>query len=185
MIKASLETPRLFLRTLDAGDTEMFFDFLVRNADHFKPWSALYEKDYFSIWYHRQWLETLEREMNEGRQMKFGVFLKHNDSRIIGTVSFSNIIGGIFQSCFLGYRFDKDELRKGYATEAIAALSKYVFSEIKLHRIEANIMPSNTASIGLVEKLGFVNEGLAKKYLKIDGNWEDHLHYVLLNNQAE
>jgi [ribosomal protein S5]-alanine N-acetyltransferase len=59
-----------------------------------------------------------------------------------------------------------------------------MFQELGLHRIEANIMPKNKRSLRVVEKLGFYNEGLAYKYLKINGKWEDHIHMVLLNDKV-
>jgi ribosomal-protein-alanine N-acetyltransferase len=184
-MKITLESERLKIVSLDATDTEQFFDFLMRNKEFFRKWSPAYEENYYSVWYHKAWLESIEREMKEGRQIKFGVYLKSNPNRIIGTVSFSNIIKGIFQSCFLGYRTDEHETNKGYISEAILRCVKYMFAEIMIHRIEANIMPANTASIRVMEKLGFENEGLAKKYLKVNGVWEDHFHYVLLNPEIE
>lgn len=69
--------------------------------------------------------------------------------------------------------------------EALQAVIDYAFKQMKLHRIEANIMPANTRSIQLVKSLGFEEEGLAKKYLKINGHWQDHIHYVLLNGSED
>ena len=184
-MKITLETQRLKMVSLDGTDTEQFFDFLMRNKEYFRRWSPEYEENYFSVWYHKAWLESIEKDMKEGRHIKFGVYLKTNPNRIIGSVSFSNIIKGIFQSCFMGYRVDENETKKGYASEAIARCVKYMFEEIKIHRIEANIMPVNSASIRVMEKLRFENEGLAKKYLKVNGVWEDHLHYVMLNSKIE
>ncbi len=180
-MKTRLETDRMLLISLDSTDTEQFFDFLVRNKEYFRKWSAQYEENYFSVWYHRAWLESLEQEALNGTQVKFGVYYKTNPNRIIGSVSLSNIIKGIFQSCFLGYRIDENETQKGIATESIKRVIEYAFDELKLHRIEANVMPSNAASIKVVEKLGFINEGLAKNYLKVNGKWEDHYHFVLIN----
>ncbi len=184
-MKIRLETDRLSLISLDPTDTEQFFDFLVRNKDYFRKWSAEYEDNYFSIWYHRAWLENIEQETLSGREIKFGVYYKTNPNRIIGSVSFSNIIKGIFLSCFLGYRIDENETRKGVATESLKGAIDYAFGVLNLHRVEANVMPSNAASIRVVEKLGFVNEGLARDYLKVNGKWEDHYHYVILNKKAE
>jgi len=156
----------------------------MRNREYFKPWSPAYEENYFSIMYHKAWLESIERETLEGRIIKFGVYLKNDQVRIIGTVSFSNILLGVFQSCFMGYRFDEKETKKGYATEAVIKATDYMFNVVKLHRIEANIMPANTASVGVAERAGFTNEGLARKYLKVNGKWEDHYHFVLLNKDT-
>ncbi|KNF08661.1 acetyltransferase [Gottschalkia purinilytica] len=75
-----------------------------------------------------------------------------------------------------------DEVNKGYITEAIKKGIDIMFNNYGLHRIEANIMPKNKPSLRVVGKLGFYNEGLARKYLKINGVWEDHIHMVLLND---
>lgn len=125
--------------------------------------------------------------MRRGELLKLWIFKKSDQSfeRIIGVISFSQIIGGCFLSCFLGYSLDGNETGKGYMTEALYRAIKYVFDEIALHRIEANIQPENTPSLNLVRRLKFREEGLARKYLKIDGEWRDHLHMVLLNPKAE
>jgi len=96
-------------------------------------------------------------------------------------MGFSQIVRGIFLSTYLGYSLDGEYINKGYMTEALEAGISYVFSELRLHRIEANVMPRNGASLKVLEKLGFQKEGLARKYLKINGVWEDHVHMTLLN----
>jgi [ribosomal protein S5]-alanine N-acetyltransferase len=83
----------------------------------------------------------------------------------------------------LGYKLDKDEINKGYITEALQKGIEIIFNEYQLHRIEAPIMPRNEASIRVVKKLGFENEGIAKKLLKVNGKWEDHMRWVLLNDK--
>ena len=87
-------------------------------------------------------------------------------------------------SCHLGYKLDKDHINKGFMTEAVKKGIEIIFNEYRLHRIEANIMPHNRGSARVVEKLGFYNEGLARQYLKINNNWEDHIHWVLLNDKV-
>ena len=90
-----------------------------------------------------------------------------------------------FCSCFLGYKVDQRFNGLGVATEAIAASNRYLFEVFGLHRIEANIMPSNLASQRVVEKLGFEQEGLAKAFLKINGKWEDHYRYALRSESLD
>ena len=87
----------------------------------------------------------------------------------------------MFLSCFLGYHMDEDFLRKGYMTEAVAAVVDYALGPLGLHRVEANVMPRNLPSLALLRKLGFEEEGLARDYLKICGKWEDHLHMAKRN----
>lgn len=185
MVKTTLETERLILRTLSLEDAEELYRFRTENAEFFKPWSPLYHKDYFTPEYHKNNLVQIESDILKGSLVQFGVYTKTAPEKMIGSVVFSNIIMGPFKSCFLGYRIDKDEINKGYAAEAITAGCNYMFTQRKLHRIEANIIPRNTASIRAIEKAGFVHEGISKKYLNINGVWEDHLHYVLLNDDLE
>lgn len=177
-------TDRLMLIPMDSSHTAMFHDFLIRNAEFFKKWSPKYAEGYFEPDYHKKTLERIEKDTNEGRIIKFGVFLKNDNKKIIGTVAFMNIIYGPFLSCYLGYRTDEHENGKGYTTEAVKKGLEYVFNELNLHRVEANIVPYNPASIRVVEKLGFKLEGRSEKYLQINGKWEDHLHYVMLNNKV-
>lgn len=112
--------------------------------------------------------------------IRFWIFLKDSDE-ILGTVSFTNIIRGVLKSCYLGYKISQDHTGKGYMSEAVAAAITYAFKSLKLHRIEANIMPKNVASLKLIQNLGFEEEGLSKSYLKINGQWEDHYRFALLN----
>jgi ribosomal-protein-alanine N-acetyltransferase len=183
-MNAELHTARLVIRELSADDAELFCDFLLRNKEFFKQWSPAYDEDHGKLEYHRKMLERSKTESADGRHYKFGIFKSDDLSKIIGSVALSNIVMGPFKSCFLGYRFDEEENSKGYATEAIQRAVKYAFDELKLHRIEANIMPRNKPSIRVAEKCGFIYEGSSAKYLQINGVWEDHMHYVLLNDKA-
>ncbi|HWA06780.1 MAG TPA: GNAT family protein [Ignavibacteria bacterium] len=185
MEQVKIKTGRLLMKALTLEDARDLYDFRIRNAEFFKQWSPLYHKDYFNIEYHKNNLVQIENDMLKGSLVQFGVYKTENDEKMIGSVVFSNIVLGPFRSCFLGYRVDKDEINNGYASEAIKAACGYMFKERKLHRIEANIIPRNTASIKAIEKAGFTYEGISKKYLNINGVWEDHLHYVLLNEEIE
>lgn len=176
-----LETERLHLKSLEKSDSEMFYDFLMRNYDFFKPWSPKYDEDYRKKEIHNAKMDNMVKEYIEGRTIKFFLFKKDDQKRIIGTTVLANIVRGPFLSCYLGYRVDEQENGKGYAPEAINKVVEYAFTELGLHRIEANIIPRNKASIRVVEKLGFAYEGISKKYLRINGVWEDHKHYVILN----
>lgn len=102
---------------------------------------------------------------------------------VIGSVTLSSIVRGFFQNCLLGYKMDARFVRRGYMSEAVAAVLDYAFSTAELHRVEANVMPGNAASRGLLDGLGFREEGCARKYLKIQGTWEDHLHMVMLRDE--
>lgn len=180
-----INTERLILRTLSSDDADELFSFRIRNAEFFRPWSPVYHKDYFTLDYHKNNLIQIENDILKGVLVQFGVYKKEAPEHMMGSLVFSNIIMGPFKSCFLGYRIDKDEINKGYATEAIKTGTDFMFEGKNLHRIEANIIPRNQASIRTIEKAGYTYEGLSHKYLCINNVWEDHLHYVILNKNIE
>ncbi|MGL1893699.1 MAG: GNAT family N-acetyltransferase [Spirochaetaceae bacterium] len=180
----SYETDRLILRMLKVEESKLLLDYMERNIGFLKKWEPLREKSYFSD---NLVEETINNEISSNinkDSLNLYIFNKGEDS-IIGKVSLTNIIYGVFQSCFLGYKLDECEINKGKITEALKKLIDIAFKEYKLHRIEANIIPDNVRSIKVIKKLNFTEEGLSKKYLKIDGKWEDHLHFAILNEDVE
>ncbi len=182
-MKTLYKTDRLILKTLDGTYASLVLDYVLRNKNFLEKWETEKNENYYTLDYQKM---SLKRDMDNfklEKSLQFWVFKKNNKKRIIGSISLDNIIRGPFQSCFLGYKLDKDELNKGYMTEAVEKMVEIAFNNYGLHRIEANIMPRNLASIRVVEKLGFYNEGLAKKYILLNGKWEDHIHMVLLNEK--
>lgn len=186
-VNFEIQTERLIVKLPDESFAKQVTEYYSRNKDFFEQWVPAYTDDQFLADMNRRRLKLNLELFKEGRSIKLWVFDKTDDtmSKIIGDVSFSEIVYEPFLSCYLSYKIDEKESGNGYAAEAVKAGIGYVFGTLKLHRIEANIMPRNERSINLVEKLGFKNEGLSKKYLKINGKWEDHLHYVLLNPEVE
>jgi len=177
-----LKTKELQLRTVCHHDVHEVFQFILRNREHLRVWEPVRDENYFTVEYQINQINIELDKINRGEMYKFWIF---KEERIIGSISLNNVVRGAFLSCHLGYRIDEQEQGKGYATEAIRAVVDYAFTKGGLHRIEANIMPRNLGSLRVVEKLGFINEGIAKKYLKINGKWEDHIHMVLLNFSIE
>jgi [ribosomal protein S5]-alanine N-acetyltransferase len=99
---------------------------------------------------------------------------------LVGFIHISNIIRGLFQSGYLGYYAFAGHERQGLMKEALRLTARTAFSQLKLHRLEANIQPTNVASIALVRSCGFKKEGFSPKYLKIAGRWRDHERWALL-----
>lgn len=180
-----LETARLQLRTLNESHAPEVWDFVVRNKIFLAEWEVRRKPDYYTVETQRELLSHDRIIMEYGQLFKVWISKRIEPSRIIGSIGLSNIVGGAFLSCHLGYRMDENEAGKGYMTEAMRAVIRHAFQEMLLHRIEANVMPRNKASLRVVEKLGFEYEGLARKYLKINGKWEDHVHMTLLNEELE
>jgi ribosomal-protein-alanine N-acetyltransferase len=102
---------------------------------------------------------------------------------IVGTFHISNIVRGWFQSAYLGYEVFSPYQQRGLMYQGLLLLIEEAFTQLNLHRLEANIQPDNIASIKLVAKAGFIKEGYSKNYLRIGGNeWKDHERWVILND---
>ena len=104
-----------------------------------------------------------------------------DETPILGWCNFTNVIRGIFQACYLGYKLDERSQGQGYMTEALTAAIDYMFTKQRLHRIQANYMPHNQRSAAVLRRLGFTIEGTARKYLFIGGEWRDHVLTSLTN----
>lgn len=174
-----IKTNRLILRLPNEADSVRFRAFDERNIDHMSPWRSAPEESKKD---HKTQLIQWEQEFKEGKSIRFLLFLKdHPEGEIIGFCNFSQIFRGPFQACYLGYHIDAAFQGKGLMSEAVAKATQYMFETQNIHRIMANYMPSNKRSGRLLQKLGFVVEGHAKKYLLIKGQWEDHILTSLTN----
>jgi ribosomal-protein-alanine N-acetyltransferase len=110
----------------------------------------------------------------------FGIFA---DGGLAGEITLSSIQRGPFQNAFVGYWVDKARAGQGLAPEATVAVLRFAFEELALHRIEVAIVPRNRASRRVVEKLELREEGVALRYLEIDGRWEDHVRYAITSEE--
>lgn len=176
----TVESDRLHLKTISEASAAEVLAFLQRNREFFRPWEPMRTEEYFTLPRQQELLADDALAIASGTKLKLWLSLK-TSAAIVGYVHFSNIVRGAFQSCFLSYALDKEENGKGYMTEALMTATRILFHYEGLHRIEANVMPGNARSIRLLERAGFHNEGMSKRYLKINGVWEDHTHMVLLN----
>ena len=109
---------------------------------------------------------------------------EERSNEIVGVINLNEIVAGAFQSAYLGYYGMSSVSRKGLMTEAMRAAIAYAFGDLGLHRLEANIQPKNIASIALVRRLGFQKEGFSPRYLRINGEWQDHERWALLADTA-
>lgn len=182
MLKRTYKTNRLFLVQPSINMASEIVDFYSRNRDFFKNFDPIRSDFFYKVNTHKDIIRKELEEIKAERMLKFWIYKIEDKKRIIGMINFANIFKGVFLSTTVGYKLDENEQHKGYMTEALYAAIVIVFKELKLHRIEANIMPHNKPSIELVKRLGFQYEGLSKKYLKINGKWEDHIHMVILND---
>jgi len=186
-MKKTYETDRLILKILSPDEADQALKYYTENKDFLAPFEPVRD----SIFYTLTEQETLLREdminAQKGQSVRFWIYLKDDTTinRPIGSLAFSNIVRGVFLNAFVGYKLDGQYLNKGYMTEALKKGVTIMFTEFGLHRLEANIMPRNIASLSVAKKAGFYEEGLAKKYLRINGVWEDHIHMVMRNIEME
>jgi [ribosomal protein S5]-alanine N-acetyltransferase len=102
---------------------------------------------------------------------------------VIGVVNLNEIVGGFFQSAYLGYYGMAGLAGRGLMTEAVAWAVSFAFADLGLHRLEANIQPDNHRSLALVQRLGFRREGYSPRYLRIGGVWRDHERWAVLADE--
>lgn len=169
------------LVSADLSLAEQVVDYYKRNRDFLEAFEPVRNEEFFSLEHQREVLKKEILEYEEKTAFRFYIIPVEQPTEIIGIIGLSNVVWGAFCSAFLGYKLDKGFLNKGYMSMALEMLTKYAFEELGLHRIEANVMPKNKASLKVLEKNHFTNEGISKYYLNINGVWEDHIHMVKIN----
>lgn len=178
------ETERLKLKYPAKELSEDLKKYLLENEKFLASWEPERDKNYYNQENLKRIINSQIIEIEEKKGLYLYIYLK-DTNELIGTIGISGIIYGPFLSCFLGYKLSEKYINNGYMTEALKKTVEVCFNDLKLHRIEANVVPGNIRSKKVLEKLGFIKEGTSRKYLKINGIWEDHEHYVLLNDEIE
>lgn len=138
--------------------------------------------------FHRGWVsppttpEQFARLLARNRRSDFAGLLirRRADETILGAIEISQVVRGAFRSAYLGYQIGAAHTRHGYMTEALELTLAYAFRPLKLHRLEANIQPTNVPSLALVQRLGFTREGYSPRYLRVWGRWRDHERWAIL-----
>jgi ribosomal-protein-alanine N-acetyltransferase len=185
-----LPTERLVVRLARPGMQAAMAAFLRENfATHLERWSPPAKPAFFSEAFWGERLAVAVDEFQAGRGARFVLqergdeagWAPRLDAPIVGTCNYTNIVRGPFLACHLGYQIASSHEGRGLMAEALHATNAYVFEALRLHRIMANFRPENERSGKLLQRLGFVREGLAKDYLFIDGAWRDHVLTSLVN----
>ncbi|WES87026.1 GNAT family N-acetyltransferase [Dickeya fangzhongdai] len=167
-------TARTDVYCLTEDFSEQLQLFLVENRDNFAPFEPLRSEDYFSLDSIRQRIADSQPDF-KAKKCLLLVFTLKGEDKIIGSINFTNFVYGVFQAGYLGFSIDKSYQGKGLMHEALENSIAYVHENYGLHRIMANHLPDNTRSQNILARLGFVREGFAKSYLKINGIWQDHV----------
>ncbi len=162
--------PRVYIRPPVDDDWSVLLDLHQRSADYHFPWAEPAKNEQGC----KRYIRRCQTEPFVGMLIWHAV-----DHQLVGVANLSQIFYGSFQNAYLGYYGSVDYAGQGLMTEGVSLVLNHAFDTLKLHRIEANIQPGNTASIRLVKRLGFTNEGFSRQYLKINGEWRDHERWAL------
>jgi len=168
--------PRIVLRHPDGRDRDAVVRLIESSREHLIPWWANAEAQDAEGFDPSLFFDRVLASARLPASRRFLMCLRETDE-IVGAVSLGNIVRGPFESCTIGYWCGAAHARRGYTTEGVALALRVAFRELRLHRAEANIMPRNEPSTRLVRRLGFRDEGLAKRYLRINYAWEDHVRW--------
>ena len=174
-----LETARLLLRRPRLTDWRAWTNLRSASRDFLAPWEPSWPDDALTMAAYRRRLRQMAAEWRADQGYGFSLFLRPAGT-IVGGVNLSHVRRGVAQSASLGYWMGAAYAHQGLMGEALTALLPYAFERLGLHRIEAACLPRNKPSRALLAKLGFREEGYAVKYLKINGQWQDHVLYALL-----
>jgi ribosomal-protein-alanine N-acetyltransferase len=157
----------------------------IRNESRafLSPWEPAWASDELSKGAFRRRIKRYQKDTRLDSAYAFFVFRKEDDM-LMGGCTLSNVRRGVTQCCALGYWIGEKFARQGYMFDAIRALVPFIFTTLGLHRIEAACLPSNEPSKNLLSKIGFRQEGLARRYLQINGEWRDHALFALLADDA-
>ncbi|MBB4104366.1 GNAT family N-acetyltransferase [Allorhizobium borbori] len=174
---------RYFLRLPDYLDYKQWRVLRQGSREFLQPWEPTWRADELSEASFRVRVSRNRQEYSAGLSVPLFIF-DRADMTLLGGITIGHIRKGAAQSCMIGYWMGAQHAGHGHMFAAVALVIPYIFEGLRLHRIEAACIPENERSIRLLEKSGFVQEGLLRKYLKINGEWRDHLMFSLISEDV-
>lgn len=176
-----LHAEGLVLRTPRMEDFDQWISLREASKNFLQPWEPVWDPADSKRSAFRQRMKRYQAELKSGKSISF--FLFANDGKqLVGGLTLANIRRGVSQSCTLGYWMGEEHAGQGMMKRAVHRIIPFVFEDMKMHRLEAAAIDSNQPSISLLENSGFIFEGNVRKYLKINGKWQDHRLYSILND---
>jgi [ribosomal protein S5]-alanine N-acetyltransferase len=169
----------VYLRAPQMGDHSEWASLRDLSREFLTPWEPAWPSDDLARSSYRRRVRRYQRDIRDDRAYPFFVF-RSSDNVLVGGVTLSNIRRGVAQACSLGYWIGKPYARQGYMASAVSSTASFVFGTLHMHRLEAACIPDNRASVNLLIKCGFNEEGYAREYLLINGDWQDHKLFALL-----
>jgi len=173
----------VILRSPRQSDHEAWAILRQESYAYLQPWEPTWPEDDLTRAAFKRRLSIYQRELEAGNAWPFFIFIDHGRT-LVGAVTLSNVRRGVAETGTIGYWIASRFAGQGLATEAVRAIVGFAFKELHLHRVEAACVPHNAASRRVLEKSGFELEGRARAYLKINGDWADHLLFGCVNDGA-
>jgi ribosomal-protein-alanine N-acetyltransferase len=172
---------RVLLRFPTMADYGQWAVLRAESRAFLSPWEPVWPADDLTRVAFRRRIRRYQREIRNGTGYPFFVFSPDGET-LYGGLTLTHVQRGVTQSCSLGYWMGAAHAGKGLMTAAVKAAVGFGFDALNLNRVEAACLPNNAASIRLLEKVGFTREGYARKFLCIDGLWQDHLLYGMVRD---
>ena len=161
------------------GDHAAWSQLRRRSERFLRPWEPSWSSDHLSRRSFRDRVYWAWRAREEGKALPL-FLIRRSNGELLGAITLDNIRRGPSQSGQVGYWIGEEHARQGAMTEALAAVVAHAFAALDLGRVEAACLPENLASRALLDRCGFVGEGMARGYLQIDGRWRDHMLFAAL-----
>ncbi len=168
------------IRPPTIDDANAMVEYYLTNQKYLAPWEPDRAASFFTVEFWKERLTSWEIERERGEAEHF-IAKEPSRSQVIAVCSLTNIVRGPFMACNIGYSVSEEFQGQGVAKSLVSHAIDHAFNELRLNRVMANYLPRNERSAKLLESLGFVKEGLARRYLCINGVWEDHVLTSLLN----
>ena len=178
-IEPSVAAGGVLLRAPQMADFAEWVELRTVSRQFLTKWEPVWPRDDLTRSAFRRRLRRYQREIRDDLAYPFLVF-REDDGRLVGGLTLSNLRRGVAQACTVGYWIGAPYARQGLMSAAVNAVVPFVFETLRLHRLEAACLPANISSIGLLRKCGFTEEGYARRYLQINGVWQDHILFALL-----
>ncbi|RYF89765.1 MAG: N-acetyltransferase [Caulobacteraceae bacterium] len=172
------------LRPPKASDYSEWAAVRAASRDFLQPWEPTWARDDLTRPAFRRRLDAWRRDLEQGLTYPFLVF-SNETGALTGGITLSNVRRGVAQVGTVGYWSGVHTARRGHTLTAVKTVSRFAFRTLGLSRLEAACLPSNGGSAALLLKAGFVEEGFARAYLKINGEWRDHRLFGLISRERD
>ncbi len=186
-IAPEIETENLRIVHASTSPAKAMLEYMTRNKEHFAATDPKLPENFYTQTFWQQKNTDSYEVLRDGKVIRFVIFDSKDTEmkNVVGTININEIIRGTFHSAYIGYGIDKELQGKGLMQQALTAVIDYAFSELNLHRLEANHLPENERSANLLKRVGFNPIGVAPNYLFINGEWRDHCINQLINERWE